>query len=85
MMNIYTKNQSAQFNCKKASTPFDGLPALALRLYLVPIFWMAGTNKLMHFSNIVEWFGNTDWGLGLPFPMSWLHLQPQLNWLAQFV
>lgn len=48
--------------------PVDGLPALALRLYLVPIFWSAGTNKLMHFSDTVDWFGNTDYGLGLPFP-----------------
>lgn len=47
----------------------DGIAALALRLYLVPIFWMAGTNKLAHFQQTVEWFGNTDWGLGLPFPM----------------
>lgn len=46
----------------------DGLAALALRLYLVPIFWMAGTNKFTHFQDTVEWFGNTDWGLGLPFP-----------------
>ncbi|MGB8483612.1 MAG: DoxX family protein [Acinetobacter bohemicus] len=46
----------------------DGLAALGLRLYLVPIFWMAGTNKLMHFQDTVEWFGNSDWGLGLPFP-----------------
>lgn len=49
-------------------TPVDGLPALALRLYLVPIFWSAGTNKLMHFSDTVDWFGSTDYGLGLPFP-----------------
>lgn len=46
----------------------DGLPALALRLYLVPIFWMAGSNKLAHFSDTIAWFGNPDWGLGLPFP-----------------
>ena len=46
----------------------DGIAALALRLYLVPIFWMAGTNKFTHFQDTVEWFGNTDWGLGLPFP-----------------
>lgn len=46
----------------------DGIASLALRLYLVPIFWMAGTNKLAHFQDTVEWFGNTDWGLGLPFP-----------------
>lgn len=48
----------------------DGLAALALRLYLVPIFWMAGTHKFHGFDGTVEWFGNAQWGLGLPFP--WL-------------
>ena len=47
---------------------FDGLAALGLRLYLVPVFWMAGTNKLMNFQDTIDWFGNSDWGLGLPFP-----------------
>lgn len=46
----------------------DGIAALALRLYLVPIFWIAGQNKFMHFQETVAWFGNTDWGLDLPFP-----------------
>lgn len=46
----------------------DGLAPLALRLYLVPVFWMAGTHKLESFPDIVEWFGNSEWGLGLPFP-----------------
>ncbi|NKI19372.1 DoxX family protein [Spongiibacter sp. KMU-166] len=49
-------------------TPVDGLPALALRLYLAPIFWMAGSNKLAHFDDTVTWFGNVEWGLGLPLP-----------------
>jgi putative oxidoreductase len=48
----------------------DFIPPLLLRLYLVPIFWMAGTNKLASFSDTVEWFGNTEGGLGLPVP--WL-------------
>ena len=48
--------------------PVDGLPALALRLYLVPVFWSAGMNKLNAFDDTVAWFGNADWGLGLPFP-----------------
>lgn len=48
--------------------PFDGLPALALRLYLVPIFWMAGMSKYNHFGDTVAWFGSPDYGLGLPFP-----------------
>ena len=46
----------------------DGLPALALRLYLVPIFWMAGNQKLNNIDSTVEWFGNSEWGLGLPAP-----------------
>lgn len=47
---------------------FDGLPALGLRLYLAPIFLIAGFNKLAHFDSTVAWFGNADWGLGLPMP-----------------
>jgi len=47
---------------------FDFLGPLALRLYLVPVFWMAGTKKLADIDSIVAWFGNPDWGLGLPFP-----------------
>ncbi|MCP5142142.1 MAG: DoxX family protein [Gammaproteobacteria bacterium] len=52
----------------------DFLGPLALRLYLVPIFWMAGSKKLADVDSIAEWFGNPDWGLGLPFPelMAWL-------------
>ncbi|HAJ91200.1 MAG TPA: hypothetical protein DCO71_01030 [Gammaproteobacteria bacterium] len=63
----------------------DFLAPLALRLYLVPVFWMAGTNKLenagldcmsndaggcsfMPKQDIIDWFGNAEWGLGLPFP-----------------
>jgi len=46
----------------------DFLAPLLMRLYLVPIFWMAGTHKIDGFDNIVQWFGNDDWGLGLPFP-----------------
>ncbi|MCB1689289.1 MAG: DoxX family protein [Halioglobus sp.] len=46
----------------------DGLAPLALRLYLVPVFWMAGTQKIAGMDNTIEWFGNPDWGLGLPFP-----------------
>ena len=46
----------------------DGLAPLALRLYLVPVFWMAGTQKISGIDNTIAWFGNTEWGLGLPFP-----------------
>jgi uncharacterized membrane protein YphA (DoxX/SURF4 family) len=58
-----------------ATRKLDFLGPLALRLYLVPVFWVAGTNKLagpgepgIVSPNVIAWFGNPDWGLGLPFP-----------------
>ena len=50
------------------SQKLDFLAPLLLRMYLVPVFWMAGSAKVEGFDGIVEWFGNSDWGLGLPFP-----------------
>lgn len=52
----------------------DFLAPLLLRLYLAPIFWMAGSNKLADMEGTIEWFGNSEWGLGLPFPalLAWL-------------
>jgi len=47
---------------------FEGIAPLLLRLYLAPIMIQAGWNKLVGFDNTVAWFGNPDWGLGLPFP-----------------
>lgn len=46
----------------------DFLAPLLLRAYLVPVFWMAGMSKLNSFSDTAAWFGNPDWGLGLPMP-----------------
>jgi uncharacterized membrane protein YphA (DoxX/SURF4 family) len=48
----------------------EGLAPLAFRLFLVPIFWMAGTHKIdlatmMPYDSTVYWFGEV---LGLPFP-----------------
>ena len=51
-----------------ALRPLDGLPPLLLRLYLAPVFMQAGWNKLANFDNTAAWFGNPDWGLGLPLP-----------------
>ena len=56
--------------------PIDFLAPLLLRLYLAPIFWMAGTQKINYnneagtvdLSATIAWFGNTEWGLGLPYP-----------------
>ena len=52
----------------------DFIAPLLLRLYLVPVFWMAGTMKLGSMESTIEWFGNSDWGLGLPLPflMAWI-------------
>jgi putative oxidoreductase len=54
----------------------DGFAPLALRLYLVPIFWMAGTEKIGAMEHIIVWFGNpvAEGGLGLPFPSLMAHL-----------
>ncbi len=43
----------------------DFLAPLALRLYLAPVFIVAGLHKFNHFEDIVGWF---EHGLGLPFP-----------------
>ena len=52
----------------------DFLAPLALRLYLVPVFWVAGSNKLQSMESTIAWFGNPDWGLGLSLPalLAWL-------------
>ncbi len=57
-----------------ATRALDFLAPLAIRAYLIPIFWMAGTKKLGDMESTIAWFGNPDWGLGLPYPelMAWL-------------
>ncbi|MBT8149101.1 MAG: DoxX family protein [Gammaproteobacteria bacterium] len=63
---------------------FNFLPLLLLRIYLAPIFIKAGYGKLqlgaeldsnaglfdrlLADPDVVNWFGNADWGLGLPVP-----------------
>ena len=51
-----------------ATRRLDFIGPLLLRLYLVPVFWMAGMHKLADIDATAAWFGNPDWGLGLPFP-----------------
>jgi uncharacterized membrane protein YphA (DoxX/SURF4 family) len=46
----------------------EGLAPLALRLYLAPVLIQAGYNKISHFEDTAAWFGNSEWGLGLPMP-----------------
>jgi uncharacterized membrane protein YphA (DoxX/SURF4 family) len=70
MIRLYNKFQ----NLLDSTRMVDFLGPLALRLYLAPIFWMAGTKKLADMESTIAWFGNPDWGLGLPFPalLAWL-------------
>ncbi len=69
IINLATK---AQMYLDKINVT-DFIAPLLLRLYLVPVFWMAGSMKLGSMESTIEWFGNPDWGLGLPLPflMAW--------------
>ena len=58
----------ASMNFLSRARSFDFIAPLALRIYLAPIFWLAGTEKFRNFEDTAAWFGNPDWGLGLPFP-----------------
>jgi len=71
-------------NLLDRSRAVDFLAPLLLRAYLIPVFWMAGTKKIKFMNASIEtdglfgwmmptettvaWFGNPDWGLGLPMP-----------------
>ena len=46
----------------------DGIPPLLFRLILAPVMVAAGVHKFLNFEDMVSWFGNPDWGLGLPVP-----------------
>ena len=68
MIKLIETGINAQHALIRSIGYFDFLPALLLRLYLVPIFWMAGTKKWANMEDTIAWFGNSDWGLGLPLP-----------------
>jgi len=61
----------------------DFLAPLALRLYLAPIFWMAGNMKWNPFDassslqGTIDWFGGS---LGMPFP----EVMAYLAWSAEY-
>jgi len=52
----------------KSIQTIEGIAPLLLRIYLAPIFIKAGYGKLASFENTAAYFGNSEWGLGLPFP-----------------
>lgn len=76
----------AQEKLDKIRESIDFIGPLLLRIYLVPVFWVAANNKWNPFDsdssleNTIAWFGNPDWGLGLPFPA----LNAYLAWSAEY-
>lgn len=66
-MNLGQIGRQAQSLLDQTRT-LDFLAPLLLRLYLAPVLLQAGWNKLSHFEDTAAWFGNPEWGLGLPMP-----------------
>ena len=62
LADIYCSIHSTLFGCFKY---LDGLAPLAMRFFLAPVFWMAGTQKLEPVEITVYWFGGD--GLDLPY------------------
>ena len=58
--------------------------ALAVAPDLVPALRMAGTQKFAHFTNTAEWFGSSDYGLGLPMPYLLVFLVASFETLGRF-
>ena len=70
----------------KVRTSIDFIGPLLLRIYIVPVFWIASNNKWNPFDgdssldSVIQWFGNPEWGLGLPFPA----LMAYLAWGTEY-
>lgn len=63
----------------------DGLPPLAFRIYLFFPFLMAGQQKINGMESTIQWFGNPDWGLGLPFPALLAHLAAYTEFIGAWL
>lgn len=76
----------AQDIIDKVRNSTDALGSILLRAYLVPVFWVAANNKWNPFDkdssldSVIEWFGNPEWGLGLPLPA----LNAYMAWGAEY-
>ena len=57
----------------------DFLAPLALRVYLIPVFWVVGYTKLAHFSDVATYYFGQQ--LGLPFPtlMTFLAISAEIG------
>ena len=65
-MSAIIRKLNTKLNGMAAS--LSGIPLLLTRLYLAPVMAQAGWQKLANFDSTVDWFGNQDYGLGLPLP-----------------
>ena len=85
-MNLVDKYYQLQASTIDKADFMNGLPSLFFRVYLANVFWMAGNSKWNPFDSesslqpTIDWFGNTDWGLGLPFP----ELLGSLAWATEY-
>ncbi|PCI70405.1 MAG: AraC family transcriptional regulator [Gammaproteobacteria bacterium] len=85
-MNLVEKYYQLQASTIDKIEFMNGLPSLAFRVYLANVFWMAGNSKWNPFDSesslqpTIDWFGNADWGLGLPFP----ELLGSLAWATEY-
>ena len=86
MNGIISLAGSAQALLDRLRNNLDFIGPVLLRVYLVPVFWVAGNNKWNPLDNsssldsVIEWFGNPEWGLGLPFPA----LNAYMAWGAEY-
>lgn len=67
-MSVTVRGADIQKRFVEMLRPIDGIGPLLLRLYLAPVLIQAGWTKFAAFEDTAAWFGNPDWGLGLPFP-----------------
>ena len=74
MSGIITLADHAQALLDKLRNSLEFIGSILLRLYLVPVFWVAGNNKWnpldedSSLDSVIEWFGNAEWGWGCRFP-----------------
>jgi uncharacterized membrane protein YphA (DoxX/SURF4 family) len=70
LINIFRTSQTYLNETQK----LNFILPLCLRLYLAPVFWVAGMNKVSGMDGVIQWFGDSEYGLGLPFPelLAWM-------------
>lgn len=79
-MNAVTKPLNRLHDLLDLTRRLDFLAPLLLRLYLAPIMITSGWTKATSFDSTAAWFGNPDWGLGMPLPglMAFLAIAAEL-------